>query len=88
MHELVANAIDPVYVLHSEHPILIERAVAAIRDAAVPPEARGFNYDVVEGKPKGAHVVVDPDALVLRRSIALEAVAAWKSAQAAKAKPQ
>jgi len=38
--------------------------------------------------PKGAHVVIDPDALVLRRSIALEAVAAWKSAQAAKAKPQ
>ena len=37
---------------------------------------------------KGAHVVIDPDALVLRRSIALEEVAAWKSAQAAKAKPQ
>ena len=34
--------------------MLIERALAAIRDAAVPPAARGFNYDVVEGKPTGA----------------------------------
>ncbi|RXD07142.1 M1 family peptidase [Sphingomonas sp. UV9] len=38
--------------------------------------------------PAGAHVVIDPDALVLRRSIAQEEAAAWKSAQAAKAKPQ
>ena len=38
--------------------------------------------------PTSAHVVIDPDALVLRRSIALEDVAAWKAAQAAKAKPQ
>jgi aminopeptidase N len=38
--------------------------------------------------PAGAHVVIDPDALVLRRSVALEDVAVWKAAQAAKAKPQ
>ncbi|QCB43398.1 M1 family peptidase [Sphingomonas sp. PAMC26645] len=38
--------------------------------------------------PVSAHVVIDPDALVLRRSVALEDVAAWKAAQAAKAKPQ
>ncbi len=38
--------------------------------------------------PAAAHVVIDPDALLLRRSPALEDVAAWKSAQAAKAEAE
>src|SRR5690242_20797227 len=57
MTAIRAGRLDPIYVLSSEHPILIERTVAAIRDAAVPPAARGFNYDVVEGKPTGARIV-------------------------------
>ena len=48
------GALDPVYVLASEHPILIDRLVAAIRDAAVPAAMRAWNYDVVEGSLKGA----------------------------------
>ena len=55
--DLLAGRLDPVYVLHSEHPILIERVLGALRDAVVPPAARGFNYDVVEGKPSGARIV-------------------------------
>ena len=52
-----AGDLDPVYVLYSEHQILIERLVAAIRDVVVPPNARGFNYDVVEGKPTANRIV-------------------------------
>jgi DNA polymerase-3 subunit delta len=55
--DLAAGRFDPVYVLHTEHPILIERVLGAIRDAAVPPATRGFNLDVVEGKPTGARIV-------------------------------
>jgi DNA polymerase-3 subunit delta len=55
--EVAAGRLDPIYVLHSEHPILIERVVTALRDVVVPPAARGFNYDLVEGKPTGARIV-------------------------------
>jgi len=59
--DLVADAragrLEPVYVIHSEHPVLVDRAVAAIRDAAVPPAMRGFNYDVVEGKATAARIL-------------------------------
>ena len=55
--EIAAGRVDPVYVLSSEHPILIERTLGAIREATVPPAARGFNYDVVEGKPSGNKIV-------------------------------
>jgi DNA polymerase-3 subunit delta len=55
--DVKAGRLDPIYVLHSEHPILIERVVSAIRDATVPPAARGFNYDVVEGKPTANRIV-------------------------------
>ena len=54
---VAAGRLDPVYVLSSEHAILLDRAVAAIRDAVVPPNTRGFNYDVIEGKPTGARIV-------------------------------
>ena len=52
-----SEELDPIYVLHSEHPILIERVVGALREATVPPNARGFNYDVVEGKPSAQRIV-------------------------------
>ena len=56
-HELIEDGLAPVYVLHGDQPILVERAVAAIREAAVPAGARAFNYDVVDGKVTGAQIV-------------------------------
>ena len=55
--EVAAGRLDPVYVLSSEHPILIERLLGAIREAAVPPAARGFNYDVIETKPTANKII-------------------------------
>ena len=40
--ELASGKPAPVYVLSSEQPLLLERAVSAIRDAT------GFNYDIIE----------------------------------------
>jgi DNA polymerase-3 subunit delta len=57
LDSIESGDLDPIYVLHSEHPILIERIVSAVRDIAVPPAARGFNYDVVEGKPSAHRIV-------------------------------
>lgn len=55
--EIEAGRLDPMYVLHSEHPILIERTLTALRDKVVPPAARGFNYDIVEGKPSAQRII-------------------------------
>jgi DNA polymerase III subunit delta len=52
--DIESGDFDPIYVLASEHPILIDRALAGMRDAVVPAGARGFNYDVVEGPIKTA----------------------------------
>ncbi len=61
MSDLISDAtagkLAPVYVVASEHPILIERALVAVRDAAVPASMRAWNYDVVEGKATGARIV-------------------------------
>ena len=57
LDSIASGDLDPIYVLSSEHPVLIERVVTAIREVTVPPAARGFNYDVVEGKPTGNRIV-------------------------------
>jgi DNA polymerase III subunit delta len=57
LEAIESGDLDPIYVLSSEHPILIERVVSALRETAVPPAARGFNYDVVEGKPTAQRII-------------------------------
>ena len=47
------SAIDPgapVHILVSQDPLLVDRTVTRLRDAAVPEAARAFNYDVFDGK--------------------------------------
>jgi DNA polymerase-3 subunit delta len=46
---LATGAPSPVYLLHGEEDFLVERALQAILDAAVPPEQRGFNLDTFRG---------------------------------------
>lgn len=82
MSDLVAAAaagrLDPVYVVASEHPILVDRALAAVRDAAVPPAMRAWNYDVIEGRTTATRVIttcqtlpmMGPRRLVLVRDLA------------------
>jgi DNA polymerase-3 subunit delta len=82
LDEVSAGRFDPMYVLHSEHPILIERVLTALRDAVVPPAARGFNYDIVEGKPSAARIVALAQTLPMlaqRRLIYVRDLAALPS---------
>ena len=44
------DKLEPVYVLVSAEPLLIDRAVAALRDRVVPEALRAFNLDAVDGK--------------------------------------
>jgi DNA polymerase-3 subunit delta len=82
-----AGDLDPVYVIASDHPILVERAVSAIREAAVPPAMRGFNYDVVEGKPTASRITAAAQTLPMmatRRMVLVRDLAPMASDELAK----
>lgn len=82
-----AGRLDPVYVLASDHPILIERTVAAIRDASVPPAVRGFNYDVIEGKATAARIANAANTLpmmAVRRMVLVRDLAAMPADEQAR----
>lgn len=73
-----AGDLDLVYVLASDHPLLLERTLSAIRAAAVPPAMAGFNVDVLEGRLTAARItaaantlpMMSPRRLVLVRDLA------------------
>ena len=50
VEDAAAGKLAPVYILSSAEPLLLDRALAAIRAAAVPAELRGFNEDVIDGR--------------------------------------
>ena len=74
-----AGRLAPVYVIASDHPVLVDRVVSAVRDAAVDPGWRAFNYDVIEGKPSASRIsaaantlpMMAPRRMVLVRDVAL-----------------
>ncbi len=51
---MAKRPLKPIQLLVSEEPLLVTRAVTEILDEAVPEQARGFNYDVLEAKSAGA----------------------------------
>ncbi|MCG8419397.1 MAG: DNA polymerase III subunit delta [Proteobacteria bacterium] len=83
--------LDPVYVLLSEQPFLIQRLVTAILDAAVPPSARGFNYDIVQGKAFSADRVLTAaqtlPMMAERRMVLCRDLSAVSAAELAKLVP-
>lgn len=50
LESIAKGHVAPVYVLAGDNPLLVQRVVEALREATVPPVARAFNYDVLEGK--------------------------------------
>jgi DNA polymerase-3 subunit delta len=50
LDDVTADQLAPVYVLVSADVLLLERAVARVRELAVPEAARAFNYDVIDGR--------------------------------------
>jgi DNA polymerase-3 subunit delta len=73
-----ADKLDPIYVLVSAEPLLLDRTLAALRDATVAPALRAFNEDVIDGRGATAARVLaaartmpmmGPRRLVLLRDI-------------------
>jgi DNA polymerase III subunit delta len=57
--DLKKNGLRPVYALDGEERVLVDEAVAKLRDLAVPPRSRDFNYDAFTGKQSQLTKVLD-----------------------------
>jgi DNA polymerase-3 subunit delta len=83
--ELASGKPAPVYVLSSEQPLLLERAVSAIRDATVPPAMRGFNYDIIEAsRATASRILATAQTLPMmaqRRMVLVRDIASMQAAE-------
>lgn len=91
MADLIQRAqdgdLDPVYVLVSQQPLLLERVVTAVLDAAVPPEARGFNLDTFDGRgASGTRILAAVQTLPMmaqRRAVLLRDISSMAAGEMA-----
>jgi DNA polymerase III subunit delta len=58
LEEIAAGKLEPVYILCSPEPLLVDRALAAIREAAVPAALRAFNEDQIDGRGASANRII------------------------------
>lgn len=83
--QVASGKLAPVYILSSEQPLLVERAVSAIRDATVPPALRGFNFDVIEARGATAQRVLATaqtlPMMAQRRMVLVRDLAAMQAAE-------
>jgi DNA polymerase III subunit delta len=81
---IARGPLAPIYLLVSDEPLLVDRAVAALREAAMPAALRGFNEEMFDGKGLTATRLLNaaqtlpmmaPRRLVLVRDLAAMAAA-------------
>lgn len=83
--QVASGKLAPVYILSSEQPLLVDRAVSAIRDATVPPALRGFNFDVIEARGATAQRILATaqtlPMMAQRRMVLVRDLAAMQAAE-------
>lgn len=81
------DKLEPVYVLASAEPLLVDRAVSALKEAVVPEALRAFNLDALEGKGLTAARVLAAARTVPmmaeRRLVLIREIAAMTAAEMA-----
>ncbi|MEM9493792.1 MAG: DNA polymerase III subunit delta, partial [Myxococcota bacterium] len=83
--------LDPVYILISDQPLLLERTHTSILDAALPEAARGFNLDLIDGKGMSANQVLGAaqtlPMMAARRVVSVREISAATAGELAKLIP-
>lgn len=89
--EIASGALAPVYILCSAEPLLVDRALAAIRDAAMPPALRAFNEDSIDARGASASRILQAartlPMMAARRLVLVRDLAQMSAAELAELAP-